>query len=621
MPDVIALWQIEARAAISAYVEKLPGGHELSHREVSLYPKRRVAYGWEVSVHFPDKVRRLHILIDDTFPFSAARIALVDRPEFLTWPHVEEDGVLCLHSDAATWNIREPVGVVQTLFQWASELVTACILSENQSDFIEEFNSYWGWAASDGGKRIKSLLSLDNPVNRKIAVWRGKTQDIVGETPLQIKKWLTQRFSKNYKAADGQGMLIWLGKMPIPRYYPRTANDLLRLLGEIPTVLTNHIIDQPEELTLILASVTSNGIALAGISIQRRRHNDIRGRRVDSFNRGFRPGHVPSSLVPARYFTSHAALSRHAVDRIDHSWIHGRDTDPDAVTIKNGRVIIIGCGSLGGPVAVSLAQAGVGSIVLIDPDDLNAANISRHPLGTDDIGNNKAEALAAKLLLRFPHLKISAISRRIQEAASEYAENFKNSVVINATGDWAALVFLETYLRSFDNTTKFFTCWLEANASAGHAIFSPAGGPSVSCAFSSTGESVFRVSCWPENTASREPACGAAFSPYGAADTLNSVSLTADLAIDLVCNRVQAAEHRIWVGEFAKIARHGGTWSTYWRQHAQFCDQGGVLVSKGMRVTEKNAGDRNQQRIPDDHIFKSRSRTHDEESAKSYMAD
>lgn len=578
MPDAIALRQIEARRAISTYIEGTLGGHELTRREVLLYAKRKFSYGWEVLVQFPDRMRRLHVLIGNTFPFSVARIGLVDRPEFLTWPHVEKDGLLCLHPDVATWNVEAPLAVVQRLLEWAIELVTECMLGKNQGDFRDEFNSYWNWAASDDTKEIKSLLSLNIRANREIAVWRGKTHDYIGETPSDIRDWLTRRFSQKYKLPDGRGALVWIREMPIPREYPRTANDLLRLLGTIPAVLLNLIVEPPDQLTLVLASPTRNGTALAGMTIERRKQKDIRGRKVDSFSRGFRPGTVPQALLPARYFTTHAPIARQKVKRIDHSWIHGRDSDTDEAAMKKGRVVVVGCGSLGAPVAVSLAQAGIGSITLVDPDHLSETNISRHPLGADNIGNNKSEALMSKLELRFPHLDFSAIPHRIQESCSKYGERFNDAVVINATGDWATLVFIEKYFESSKTGTKVLNSWLEPHASAGHAIFSPVDCAPLSSAFTSTGEFHFAITCWPKETEFREPACGATFSPYGAADTLNSVALVANMAIDLVCNRIHSVEHRIWINEFAKISGRGGTWSTYWQNHIEFSDRGGLVL-------------------------------------------
>ncbi|MCP4707133.1 MAG: ThiF family adenylyltransferase [Planctomycetes bacterium] len=70
---------------------------------------------------------------------------------------------------------------------------------------------------------------------------------------------------------------------------------------------------------------------------------------------------------------------------------------------------MIGLGSLGAPVALDLARSGVGNIVLVDPEQLDIANISRHPCGylsyvgkfkTDIIGNSILDINPAAEVLR-----------------------------------------------------------------------------------------------------------------------------------------------------------------------------------------------------------------------------
>jgi len=38
----------------------------------------------------------MNVCVDGLFPFVASAIQLVGGPTFLTWPHVEKDGALCL---------------------------------------------------------------------------------------------------------------------------------------------------------------------------------------------------------------------------------------------------------------------------------------------------------------------------------------------------------------------------------------------------------------------------------------------------------------------------------------------------------------------------------------------
>lgn len=70
------------------------------------------------------------------------------------------------------------------------------------------------------------------------------------------------------------------------------------------------------------------------------------------------------------------------------------------------RVLIAGLGSFGAPVAIALAQAGVGRFVLVDPDTLEPANLSRHPCGWEDIGRRKTDAVADRVRAHHPDAEV-----------------------------------------------------------------------------------------------------------------------------------------------------------------------------------------------------------------------
>ena len=60
-------------------------------------------------------------------------------------------------------------------------------------------------------------------------------------------------------------------------------------------------------------------------------------------------------------------------------------------------VAVIGCGSGGSTIADMLAKAGMGKLVLVDPDKLESGNLKRHVLTMDYVGMNKAEAMGIYL--------------------------------------------------------------------------------------------------------------------------------------------------------------------------------------------------------------------------------
>ncbi|MEZ4430977.1 MAG: molybdopterin-synthase adenylyltransferase MoeB [bacterium] len=75
--------------------------------------------------------------------------------------------------------------------------------------------------------------------------------------------------------------------------------------------------------------------------------------------------------------------------------------------LKAARVLLVGAGGLGSPVALYLAAAGVGTLGVVDDDVVDASNLQRQVLyRSDDIGRAKASAAAGALRAQNPHLDV-----------------------------------------------------------------------------------------------------------------------------------------------------------------------------------------------------------------------
>lgn len=68
---------------------------------------------------------------------------------------------------------------------------------------------------------------------------------------------------------------------------------------------------------------------------------------------------------------------------------------PDADFLTGRRAILFGAGALGGHVAVTLAESGLGSLRIVDSEFLSPGNVVRHVAGHVKVGSRKVDAVQA----------------------------------------------------------------------------------------------------------------------------------------------------------------------------------------------------------------------------------
>jgi molybdopterin/thiamine biosynthesis adenylyltransferase/rhodanese-related sulfurtransferase len=82
--------------------------------------------------------------------------------------------------------------------------------------------------------------------------------------------------------------------------------------------------------------------------------------------------------------------------------------------LTNAKVLIVGMGGLGCPVAQYLVAAGIGYVTLADFDTVSVSNLHRQILyNQSDVGKMKATVAAEKLSLQNPAVKIRSLNNKI----------------------------------------------------------------------------------------------------------------------------------------------------------------------------------------------------------------
>lgn len=89
----------------------------------------------------------------------------------------------------------------------------------------------------------------------------------------------------------------------------------------------------------------------------------------------------------------------------------------DQAAIERANILILGCGAIGSQTAPILQRMGagrVGTITLVDGDNVEPHNLNRQLFGPDHVGMNKALAVREQLLAVDPDVNVEAIPQYLQ---------------------------------------------------------------------------------------------------------------------------------------------------------------------------------------------------------------
>ena len=106
-------------------------------------------------------------------------------------------------------------------------------------------------------------------------------------------------------------------------------------------------------------------------------------------------------MIPTKKEWAEALIARHGFD------LHKR--------FSSATVAVCGLGGLGSNIAIALARAGIGKLLLIDFDRVDITNLHRQQYKANQIGCYKANALAENLSEIAPYTEVKAVTAKITE--------------------------------------------------------------------------------------------------------------------------------------------------------------------------------------------------------------
>ena len=113
--------------------------------------------------------------------------------------------------------------------------------------------------------------------------------------------------------------------------------------------------------------------------------------------------------------------------------------------LARARVLIVGLGGLGCPVAMYLAAAGVGHLILVDFDRVDLSNLQRQIAHTTNrIGQTKVESAAQTITDLNPAVALTCLSEKLDNPALA-AEIEKADIVVDCTDNFEVRFQINEY--------------------------------------------------------------------------------------------------------------------------------------------------------------------------------
>lgn len=165
------------------------------------------------------------------------------------------------------------------------------------------------------------------------------------------------------------------------------------------------------------------------------------------------------------------ALSDEELDRYARHLVLREIGGVGQTKICDARVLIVGAGGLGSPLALYLAAAGVGRIGIVDDDAVSLSNLQRQILfATGDVGRPKALAAAQHLSALNPSVSVIPHQTRLNrenvqaliagyDIVADGSDNFETRFLVNDACYAGGKILVAAAVTEFDGQLATFKAW------------------------------------------------------------------------------------------------------------------------------------------------------------------
>jgi len=208
--------------------------------------------------------------------------------------------------------------------------------------------------------------------------------------------------------------------------------------------------------------------------------------------------------------------------------------------LKDKRVLLLGCGSMGGDIAMHLAMAGVGKLVLVDPDRVEASNLSRlRDAVIADVGRLKVDVLAERIGGKNPCCHVTTVPKDITKTNELLDELLAPvDIAVVSTDNRISRILFANGLQRANKPCIYTRC--STRAESGDCFVSRPGEACYECLYGSIGNA-------PEEVDDFESAKKAGrLAAYCTPEEMHDFAILPGISTDISAITAFAARVTIW---------------------------------------------------------------------------
>lgn len=222
--------------------------------------------------------------------------------------------------------------------------------------------------------------------------------------------------------------------------------------------------------------------------------------------------------------------------------------------LQNKNVLLVGCGSVGGYIADQLASCGLGSLTLVDSDTISIENTYRHYLSIDYLNWEKTKGLQLKISTKYPWIKVTPFKGCLLDLRDDSILNSFDLIVIAIGSPTKERIFHDYCIKNSVETSVINT-WTEGYGIGGHAVLDiPEQKGCLRCAYVDNKNlcrglvSNLNFLKPNQDLTKNLSGCGNAFLPYSNLSAIQTASITTDLALKFLQEKISTSSKVSWKG-------------------------------------------------------------------------